>query len=139
MNKFLVFVKENTRALLYMGAAITLEIAGLAAAKELLTSQQPQEFLASLVLVALPGVVLTVFVPALRDTSRRLRTLAFAFLTAGVTLGLIVISAMFYSGPELEATIVVGLVSILITAVVAYVDWTPQPSGVPHEAGGTFD
>lgn len=125
MKKFLLFLKENRRSLLYMGAALALEGAGLMAAMSLLASPRPQELLASLILVALPGAVLTVFVPGLRDSSRRLRTWAFAFLTVGVAVGLVGISAMFYAGPELGATIAVGLGGILVTAVVSYVDWSP--------------
>lgn len=87
-------------------------------------------------LTTLPAIVLTLYVPALRDLSRRVRALAFVVLSVGLSAGFANLSLQFagdLSAEELLPVVAMGLLSLGITAMVAFVDWRPEAGPRTHE------
>jgi len=130
--------KNNIRALVYMAAAILVEVAGLAIAYQLLTDDESSTWV-PVILVALPGVVYTISTPALRDLTTGVRTVAFALLTLGAGSGLVSLSAAAAPGEAFLPTLIVGSVSLLVTAVVAFIDGGPTRADGPIRDRGVLD
>lgn len=118
--------RENLRAGLYMGAAILLLLFGFLIAGSLLSDPNPRIVWASSVLVALPGIVLTVFFPALRDFDMGFRILAGVTLLVVVILGFAILANRTTPAEDLLPVVVVAAVSFAITALVGIIDWSPR-------------
>lgn len=137
MKKFSAEMAKNARALKWMGAATLLELGVLALAGVLHFMRLLPDGAIAAGVVALPGVVLTVFLPGMRDAFReKWGLLAVFMLTFALILGLTTISAQFYDGGELVTVWVVGVAGIVITSVVA---WLDAKGNSPVNVGGTPD
>ncbi|GAA1697461.1 hypothetical protein GCM10009808_13660 [Microbacterium sediminicola] len=131
--------KSDFRAGVYVALALILLVAGMFGSYFLLMSPPAGTVWATLVLAALPGAVLTLYIPALRDLKRWIRTIGFVFLAVGIIGGFIVLSSSLADAEAFLPTIVVGSVSLAITAVVAYIDWAPRDTQLHTAGSGTDD
>lgn len=116
---------SDKRALRWMGSAFGAIVVGFATAFVLFSGPREWTAWASTLLTVLPGLVFTIYLPALRDVRGHPRIAITAFLFAAVVAGFVLLSlqtAGSHSVAELLPVIVLGLVSLLVTAVVAYLD-----------------
>jgi len=116
---------RDKRALRWMGLAFGAIVVGFATVLFLFSGPREWTAWASTLLTIVPGLVFTIYLPALRDVRGHPRVAIAVFLFAAVVAGFVLVSlqtAGSRSVAELLPAIVLGLVSLLVTAVVAYVD-----------------
>lgn len=133
----MAFSESDRRAGIYIALALALLVAGMVGSYLLLAFAPAGMIWGPLVLSALPGAVLTLYVPALRDLKKWVRTVGFALLALGTILGFVVLSSSLASAQAFIPTVVVGSVSLAITAVVAFIDWAPDDSERRTTPSGT--
>lgn len=115
------FDKEDRRALGFILVAIGIVIAVFVVARLLLEFSELDW--ASLILAALPSILLTAYTPALRDLKKWWRPATLALLTVVVGLGHFVITDLVVDEKLLWPTVIVGWAGLVVTAVIALVDW----------------
>lgn len=131
-SKKLTLSKSDLRAIIYIGLALVILVGGMAGSYFLLTASPQGLAWAPVILSALPGVVLTVYLPAFRDLTRRIRCIGIALLAVGVVVGFLVLNSALTQVGLLMPTATIGAISLAITVVVALVDWVPQADASPQ-------